>query len=146
MICDKCGFNNKDSFKSCTNCGARLQSISKQEVQHILDKASDESEPLEFKVSNLDRVNACISFGSIPILLIFLILSSADIIQFIGIPLASALSGFIAISPHFAKMMVAVRNWPFSFSGNYGKATRKLLSWGFLAMAIISTMLIFFKV
>ncbi len=141
MICDKCGYKNQDTAKSCANCGNRLHSIGKQEVQRIIDKSADGSGLLDFEVSVLDRVNAYISFVSIPILLILLILSSADIIQLISVPLISALSGFVAISPKFAKIMVTVRNWPYS-----GKVTRKLLSWGFLAVAIISTILIFFKV
>ena len=145
MICDKCGYNNKDTSKSCTNCGAGLHSISKQEMQRIVDKASDRSGLLD-KVSNLDRVNACISFVLTPILLLLLIFSSADIMQIISIPLVSALSGFIAIFPKFAKIVIAARNCPLILSDYSGKVARKLFSWGFLAMAIISTIFTFFEV
>lgn len=145
MICDKCGYNNKDTSKSCTNCGAGLHSISKQEMQRIVDKASDRSGLLD-KVSNLDRVNACISFVLTPILLLLLIFSSADIMQIISIPLVCALSGFIAIFPKFAKIMIAARNCPLILSDYSGKVARKLFSWGFLAMAIISTIFTFFEV
>ena len=144
MICDKCGYNNNDTIKSCRNCGTKLKSINERDMQRILNRAADASEPADFSISILDRINACISFASIPVLLVFLVLSSADIIQYICIPLFSAVSGLIAISPTFAKTMVTIKGWPFNYSGNSGKIVRKLLSWGLLATTVISTLIIFF--
>ena len=98
MICDACGYRNKDNAKKCMGCGAALEpKMSEEELSAMLDEMSDRSDPLT--ASPFDKVMGLVFFSlSLVILLVCILFPVHSLISITAI-LFMIVGGLIARYP-----------------------------------------------
>jgi ribosomal protein L40E len=102
MMCNRCGYKNDNSAKSCRSCSATLEAKpSEEQLEKTLNKLSDKSSG-DLMPSPLERILKWVFFASAPVFLVLGILLFE--IRALGL-FAAILSVFAGVGAGYPKFM-----------------------------------------